>query len=183
MLLPTYDVFDEARHFASAERQSLFSLCGRQTALTICEDIWNDKNFWVRRLYERDPVEELVARGAELLINISASPYSMGKRQFRHSMLEALAKRHRMPVVLVNQVGGNDSLVFDGSSAVVDADGVTRARAHAFEEDLLLYDTATNRGAERPSFEDEHEAVYRALVLGTRDYVRKMRVPQGSGRL
>ena len=173
MLLPTYDVFDEARHFASAERQSLFSLCGRQTALTICEDIWNDKTFWVRRRYERDPVEELVTQGANLLINISASPYSMGKRQFRHSMLEALAKRHRMPVVMVNQVGGNDSLVFDGSSAVVDADGVTRARARAFEEDLLLYDTATNRGEERPSLEDEHEAVYRALVLGTRDYVRK----------
>ena len=173
MLLPTYDVFDEARHFAPAERQSVLPLCERQIALTICEDVWNDKNFWVRRLYERDPVEELVAQGANLLINVSASPYSMSKRQFRHRMLEALATRHRIPVVLVNQVGGNDSLVFDGSSAVVDADGVTRARASAFEEDLVLYDTATNQGEVRELLEDECEAVYHALVVGTRDYVRK----------
>ena len=181
MLLPTYDVFDEARHFAPAGRQSLFSLCGQQVALTICEDIWNDKTFWVRRRYERDPVEELLGQGAAqgatqgatLLINISASPYSMGKREFRHRMLEALATRYRVPVVLVNQVGGNDSLVFDGSSAVVDAAGVTRARARAFEEDLLLYDTATNRSEVRDLLEDECEAVYRALVVGTRDYVRK----------
>ena len=177
MLLPTYDVFDEARHFAPAGRQSLFSLCGQQVALTICEDIWNDKTFWVRRRYERDPVEELLgqgaAQGAELLVNISASPYSMGKREFRHRMLEALATRYRVPAVLVNQVGGNDSLVFDGSSAVVDADGVTRARARAFEEDLVLYDTATNQGEVRALLDDECEAVYRALVVGTRDYVRK----------
>ena len=181
MLLPTYDVFDEARHFAPARRQSLFSLCGQQVALTICEDIWNDKTFWVRRRYERDPVEELLGQGAAqgatqgatLLINISASPYSMGKREFRHRMLEALATRYRVPAVLVNQVGGNDSLVFDGSSAVVDADGVTRARARAFEEDLVLYDTATNQGEVRDLLEDECEAVYRALVVGTRDYVRK----------
>ena len=181
MLLPTYDVFDEARHFAPAGRQSLFSLCGQQVALTICEDIWNDKTFWVRRRYKRDPVEELMGQGAApgatqgatLLINISASPYSMGKREFRHRMLEALATRYRVPVVLVNQVGGNDSLVFDGSSAVVDADGVTRVRARAFEEDLVLYDTATNQGEVHDLLEDECEAVYRALVLGTRDYVRK----------
>ena len=177
MLLPIYDVFDEARHFAPAGRQSLFSLCGQQVALTICEDIWNDKTFWVRRRYERDPVEELLgqgaAQGAELLVNISASPYSMGKREFRHRMLEALATRYRVPAVLVNQVGGNDSLVFDGSSAVVDADGVTRARARAFEEDLVLYDTATNQGEVRALLDDECEAVYRALVVGTRDYVRK----------
>ena len=185
MLLPTYDVFDETRHFAPAGRQSLFSLCGQQVALTICEDIWNDKTFWVRRRYERDPVEELLGQGAAqgaaqgatqgatLLINISASPYSMGKREFRHRMLEALATRYRVPAVLVNQVGGNDSLVFDGSSAVVDADGVTRARARAFEEDLVLYDTATNQGEVRDLLEDECEAVYRALVVGTRDYVRK----------
>ncbi len=173
MLLPNYDVFDETRQFAPAESQSVFHLCGRRLALTICEDIWNDKEFWAKRLYPCDPVEELVAQGGDFLINISASPYSMGKRHLRHRMLEALARRYRMPVVLVNQVGGNDSLVFDGSSAVVDAEGITRARARAFDEDLVLYDTATNQGELRDLLEDEQEAVYRALVLGTRDYVRK----------
>ncbi len=173
MLLPNYDVFDEVRHFAPAERQGLLSLCGRRMALTICEDIWNDKNFWAKRLYTRDPVEELVTQGANFLINISGSPYFMDKRHLRHRMLEALATRYRMPVVFVNMVGGNDHLVFDGSSVVVDAQGVTRARARAFEEDLVLYDTTTNRGEVRELLEDEHEAIYRALVLGTRDYVRK----------
>lgn len=173
MLLPNYDVFDEVRHFAPAERQCLFSLCGRQMALTICEDIWNDKNFWARRLYSRDPVEELVAQGGNFLINISGSPYSKDKRQLRHRMLEALARRYRIPVVFVNMVGGNDHLVFDGSSAVVDAEGITRARARAFDEDLVLYDTTPNQGEMRELLEDEQEAVYRALVLGARDYVRK----------
>ncbi len=173
MLLPNYDVFDEMRHFAPAETQGLVEIGGRRVALTICEDAWNDKNFWSKRLYARDPVEELVAQGADFLINISASPYWVDKRALRHRMIEALARRHRIPVVLVNQVGGNDSLVFDGSSAVVDAEGVTRARALAFDEDLVMYDAAANRGDLRDLLDDECEAVYRALVVGTRDYVRK----------
>jgi len=173
MLLPNYDVFDEVRHFAPADAQSLFSLCGRRIALTICEDIWNDKNFWARRLYQRDPVEELVAQGAGFLINISSSPYWTGKRELRQRMVEALARRYRVPVVLVNQVGGNDSLVFDGSSLVVDADGVVRARARSFDEDLALYDATANVGEIHEYIEDENEAVYHALLLGTRDYVRK----------
>jgi len=173
MLLPNYDVFDELRHFAAAEGQTLFTLGGRRVALTICEDVWNDKNFWAKRLYPRDPVEELAAQGADFLINISASPYCMGKPTLRQRMLEALARRFRMPVVLVNQAGGNDSLVFDGYSMVVDAAGVVRARARAFDDDLVFYDTASNSGDMHEVFDDECEEVYAALVMGTRDYVRK----------
>ncbi len=173
MLLPNYDVFDEMRHFAPAGSQSVFPFCGRKVALTICEDIWNDKGFWPKRLYSRDPVEELMTQGADFIINISSSPYWVGKPQLRERMLEALARRHRVPVVLVNQVGGNDSLVFDGSSAVVDAQGRTRARACSFEEDLVLFDAAAGEGEMHPWYADENEAVYRALLLGTRDYVRK----------
>ncbi|MCX6615558.1 MAG: NAD+ synthase [Acidobacteria bacterium] len=173
MLLPNYDVFDEIRHFAPAESQSVVPFCGRKMALTICEDIWNDKGFWHKRLYRRDPVEELMTQGADFIINISSSPYWVGKPTLRQRMPEALARRHRVPVVLVNQVGGNDGLVFDGSSAVVDAEGTVRARALSFEEDLVFYDTATAEGDMHPWFADENEAVYRALLLGTRDYVRK----------
>jgi NAD+ synthase/NAD+ synthase (glutamine-hydrolysing) len=173
MLLPNYDVFDEMRHFAPAERQTVFALGGRQVALTICEDIWNDKNFWAKRMYSRDPVEELAAQGADFLINVSSSPYCMGKPELRFRMLQATARRFHMPAVMVNQVGGNDGLVFDGSSAVVDAEGVLRARAAAFAEDLVFYDTAANQGDMHDAPPDEYEEVYQALLLGTRDYVGK----------
>ena len=116
MLLPTYDVFDESRNFAPGERQTVFPAFGRQLAITICEDVWNDKQFWPRQLYSRDPVEELKAAGADFLINISSSPYHIHKRCLRRDMLAAIAQRHRLPVVLVNQVGGNDQLLFDGTS-------------------------------------------------------------------
>lgn len=173
MLLPNYDVFDEARIFDPAAAQHLFPFSGRQLALTICEDVWNDKEFWRKRYYRIDPVEELVCAGGDLLVNISASPYSQGKRDQRRSMLQALAVKHRVPVVAVNLVGGNDSLVFDGSSCVIDRDGVVRASAQPFEEDLVFYDTSTNSGDLHPDFPDGPESVYQALVLGTRDYVRK----------
>lgn len=173
MLLPNYDVFDEMRYFAPAERQSLLVLGSSRIALTICEDAWNDKNFWSKRLYPRDPVEELASQGAGLLINISASPYWLHKRELRLRMIQALARQYHIPVVLVNQVGGNDSLVFDGSSFVVDAEGALRARALSFKEDLVFYDTETNQGDLHDPMEDECEAAYAALVVGTRDYVRK----------
>ena len=115
MLLPTYDVFDEARTFAPAAAQQPLVFCGSKVALTICEDCWNDKFFWKRRLYARDPVEELMGQGSALLVNISASPFSAGKRGLRREMVEALARRYHAPVVMVNQVGGNDSLIFDRS--------------------------------------------------------------------
>src|SRR5262249_5078164 len=153
--------------------QQLFPFSGGQLALTICEDIWNDKEFWKKRYYQVDPVEQLLRGGGDLLVNISSSPYNQGKRDLRRSMLRALAVKHRVAVVAVTLVGGNDSLVFDGSSCVLDKDGVVRASAQPFEEDLIFYDTATNSGDIHPDLPDGPESVYHALVLGTRDYVRK----------
>jgi NAD+ synthase (glutamine-hydrolysing) len=173
MLLPTYDVFDEGRNFAPGERQFLLPALGHQIAMTVCEDVWNDKQFWERQLYPRDPVEELTAAGADFLINISCSPYHLQKRRLRREMLAAIACRRRLPVVLVNQVGGDDQLIFDGTSFVVDADGNIRALGKSFEEDLIFYDTETNIGDRHETLADECEAVYQGLVLGTRDYVRK----------
>lgn len=173
MLLPTYDVFDEERYFIPADRQLLWSIRGRKTALTICEDAWNDKQFWERRLYERDPVEELIKSGAELLLVINGSPYHMGKRQLRREIFVAAAKRYAVPVAYVNQVGGNDHLVFDGSSFALNAQGELLASAASFEEDLVVFDTETGEGDVRSSYPDEHDALYQALVLGTRDYIHK----------
>ncbi|MBI3670038.1 MAG: NAD+ synthase [Acidobacteria bacterium] len=173
MLLPTYDVFDESRYFQPAKSQQVFPFAGEQLGITICEDVWNDKNFWTKRLYERDPVAELVGQGTTVLLNISASPYTIDKRALRLDMLKSLARSHHRPVVYVNQVGGDDSLVFDGSSIAITADGRVAARARSFEEDLILFDTATGTGDIRPQPDNELEAVYQALVCGTRDYVRK----------
>ena len=173
MLLPTYDVFDELRNFAPAMKQSLLPFCGRQMALTICEDAWNDKNFWGRRLYVVDPVEELMRAGGNILINISASPFWIGKREVRREMLAALAARYHAPVVMVNTVGGNDSLIFDGSSLAVAPDGRIVAQAKSFEEDLVFFDPDLMQGDLHPQIEGVEASVYAALVMGTRDYVRK----------
>lgn len=172
-LLPTYDVFDEARYFRPAERVELFNLRGRPVALTICEDAWNDRNYWEQRLYQRDPVEELFTQGAEMLICINASPYSMGKRDIRRRIYSSVAKRYGKPVLYVNQVGGNDQLVFDGSSFAMNAGGEVIASARSFAEDLILIDLEKNAGDQREDYPEEAEAVYQALVLGTRDYIRK----------
>ena len=173
MLLPTYDVFDEMRNFAPAREQALLPFCGRQMALTICEDAWNDKQFWNRRLYGVDPVEELVRRGANFVLNISASPFWVGKRELRLKMLQAIAKHYKTPVVLVNQIGGNDQLIFDGSSLVLAPDGSVVAQARSFEEDLIFFEPDTMKGDVREQIEGLEASVYAALVLGTRDYVRK----------
>lgn len=173
MLLPTYDVFDESRYFQPAASQDVFLFDGHKLGITICEDIWNDKTFWAKPLYERDPVAELVSKGASILINISASPYTIDKRSMRLDMLRALAKNHARPVIYVNQVGGNDSLVFDGDSVVVLPDGRVAAQAGSFAEDLVIFDTATNAGDLHKEPTDELELALRALICGTRDYVRK----------
>ena len=173
MLLPTYDVFDESRYFQPAHTQHAVEFCGTALGITICEDIWNDKQFWARPLYDRDPVAELVGKGAEIIINISSSPFHLQKRDLRSMMLHSLAARHGRAIVYVNQVGGNDSLVFDGASCVISGAGEVAARATAFSEDLVLYDTQTQRGEIHPQPEEEIEAVHQAIVLGTRDYVRK----------
>lgn len=172
-LLPTYDVFDEMRNFAAAKKQELFRWNGRCVALTICEDAWNDKQFWNRRLYGVDPVEELLRAGGDVLLNISSSPFYLGKQQLRRDMIAAIAKHHKVPVVMVNQVGGNDSLIFDGSSLVVGPDGAVIAQARSFEEDLIYFDTESLKGDVREQPEGEEANAYAALVLGTRDYVRK----------
>jgi len=173
MLLPFYDVFDEQRYFAPAEKQHLVHFCGKRAALTICEDAWNDKNFWHKRLYGVDPIEELMREGGDIILNISSSPYWRGKRKTRREMLAAIARHHRSPVVMVNQVGGNDSLIFDGSSLAIAADGTVIAQAKSFEEDLIFADLGARTGDLHWQTDNVDEAVYNALVLGTRDYVRK----------
>jgi NAD+ synthase/NAD+ synthase (glutamine-hydrolysing) len=173
MLLPTYDVFDEMRNFAPARKQEVIPFAGRKLALTICEDAWNDKHFWDRRLYGIDPVEMLMTAGGNFLINISASPFHLGKREFRTRMLAAIAREYKAPLVMVNQVGGNDQLVFDGSSLALGPDGKVVAQAKSFEEDLVFLDTETLAGDLHPQVEGLEASAYAALVLGTRDYVRK----------
>ena len=173
MLLPFYDVFDEQRYFAPATQQRVCHLDGQAVALTICEDAWNDKSFWENRLYTLDPVEELMKQGASLILNISASPWWHDKRELRREMLAAIAVRHHAPVVMVNQIGGNDSLVFDGSSLVIGPDGQTVAQARSFKEDLIFADLEALTGDVREQPGDEVAAMLEALTLGTRDYVHK----------
>jgi len=173
MLLPTYDVFDEMRNFAPAATQTTFPFCGKQMALTICEDAWNDKNFWKQRLYTVDPVEALVHAGGNFLLNISASPFWVGKREFRQQMLASIARTQKIPIAMVNQVGGNDSLIFDGSSVVLNREGEVIARGRSFEEDLVFFDSDKLTGDIHDQISGEEASVYAALVLGTRDYVHK----------
>jgi NAD+ synthase (glutamine-hydrolysing) len=173
MLLPTYDVFDEMRNFAPAKSQQLFNFCGSRMALTICEDAWNDKHFWHRRLYGVDPVEELVRTGGNFVLNISASPFWLGKRELRRDMLSSIARNQKVPVAMVNQVGGNDSLVFDGSSLVIAPDGQVIAQGKSFEEDLIYFDSQALTGEMHEQIVGDEASAYGALVLGTKDYVRK----------
>ena len=173
MLLPTYDVFDELRYFDPATSQQLFPFDGREMALTICEDAWNDKHFWHRRLYNIDPVEELLRAGGNFVLNISASPFHVGKRELRREMLQTIARENNVPVAFVNQVGGNDSLIFDGSSMVIAPDGRIVAQGKSFEEDLVFFNSDTLQGDIHPQIEGEEASAYAALVLGARDYVCK----------
>ena len=168
-LLAFYDVFDESRYFEPGSATALYPLAGSCLGITICEDVWNDKNFWKKQLYPRDPVEESVQAGANVLLNIASSPYSADKRKLREDMLRAIALERRVPIAYVNQVGGNDSLIFDGSSLAFNAQGKMAARARAFEEDLVIFDTTDGDSEIRPVPASEIEAVYRALMLGTRD--------------
>ncbi|MEO8726293.1 MAG: NAD+ synthase [Acidobacteriaceae bacterium] len=176
MLLPTYDVFDEQRYFAAAQKQQLIPelIPGHNIALTICEDAWNDKQSIVRRMYSVDPVDDLIRAGGDFLVNISASPFHAGKQEYRLDLVRAIAAQHQVPVVMVNQVGGNDSLIFDGSSIAVAADGTLLAQAKSFEEDLVVFDSEANGPGDIHEWpRSDEECTYRAIVLGTRDYVRK----------
>jgi NAD+ synthetase len=175
-LLPFYDVFDEQRYFAPSRPQQVVELDGIRLAVTICEDAWNDKNFWPRRLYKVDPMEELMRQEPAVHINLSSSPFWHSKRALRRQMLAAIAQRDGVPVLMCNQVGGNDSLIFDGSSLAFDARGELIAQAASFEEDLVVldpFDAPADAPVASAPDEDDTAAAYQALVLGTRDYVRK----------
>ena len=173
-LLPSYDVFDEDRWFEpGAHAPQLIEVAGQRVGITICEDIWNDVlEPIVERRYAVNPVAELVAAGAQLLVNVAASPYTREKRDGRAHMLASVARKHALPLVFVNQVGGHDDLIFDGSSAVFGPDGALWARAGEHAEDLLVTDIAPG-GPVAARAESEEGSVLDALVLGTRDYVHK----------
>src|ERR1700720_4612681 len=164
MLLPTYDVFDESRYFQPAEKQSTFGFGAETLGITICEDAWNDVGFWPVQLYERDPITEIVEQGTSVLINISASPYTLDKRTLRFEMLRSIALRHKRPVVYVNQFGGNDSLVFDGASLALTADGNVAAQGMAFAQDLVMFDTVSGQGDIHEQPKEEIAYAYAALV-------------------
>jgi len=172
-LLPNYDVFDETRYFEPVPKKGPTPFRGVNLALTICEDAWNDRDFWSHPLYGEDPIEKLVQAGAELVLNVSASPFHIGKRGFRESLLGASAKRNGVPVVHVNQVGGNDELLFDGASFAVNPAGEVRLRLREFEQDLGVFDTEDGGGRIEEPIGDDAQAVRRALVLGVRDYMGK----------
>jgi NAD+ synthase (glutamine-hydrolysing) len=186
-LLPTYDVFDETRYFLPADRSTTADAItpGLRLGLSICEDVWNDKRFWDRPRYARDPVGELAAAGSGLVVNVSASPYAVHKPALRERMLAASARGHRAPIAYVNQVGGNDALVFDGGSMVVSAAGDVLARAPLFQEVVLVCDLDGGAPAllsptgaplpppPPPPADPLADEVLSALVLGVKDYVRK----------
>ena len=180
-LLPTYDVFDEDRYFQPGLAPGYFELAGARIGVTICEDIWNDKNFWQSQLYAQDPVQRLAAMNLHALVNLSASPFSLGKQRVRERMIAGISLEYGLPLLYANQAGGNDDLVFDGRSMACDAKGMLAARAKAFEPDVLVVDLdrliqggpAPETGAiAGDDFTPEAEA-WRALVTGTRDYARK----------
>ena len=171
-LLPTYDVFDEDRYFEPAQGNSPVEFKGAKLGLTICEDAWNDASFWRDRRYREDPVGHLVEQGAEAIINISASPWHLGKGRMRHEMLASLAAKTARPMIYCNVVGGNDELVFDGGSLVLDAKGRTLAHGTRFQEDFLVVDLEEAPIINPDESEDE-ELLHDALVLGVRDYLGK----------
>jgi NAD+ synthase (glutamine-hydrolysing) len=171
-LLPTYDVFDEGRYVEPGDRGLTLRVRGRRVAVTICEDIWNDKTFWKRPLYPTDPVAELVRGDADVHVNISASPYTLGKNRLRRRMMSQIARRSGVPLVHCNLVGGNDGLVFDGASTAFDARGRLTAAGKRFEEDFWTIDLPGGRGPSAPADADI-PGLRRALVLALRDYAGK----------
>jgi len=171
-LLPTYDVFDEDRYFQSSDRVQLVRFRGHSLGISICEDAWNSGDFWPKPLYATDPIRNQVEQGADLLINISASPFEIEKPKFRFQMLQDHVRRHHVPLVYVNLVGGNDDLLFDGSSLALGKSGNLIAQAKSFSEDLLLIDSDSEENREYQEGETLQN-LFQALVMGTRDYARK----------
>jgi NAD+ synthetase len=191
-LLPTYDVFDEDRYFEPAKNVAPFEFNGRRLGITICEDIWNDEDFWPERIYRRDPIKELITQGAEIILNISASPWNDGKEKTRLEMLRQVARDEKIPLAQVNLIGANDELIFDGHSVALDSRGEVVAMGKGFAEDVFVADLKFNSGgsqresaqikAENKSertdvrcyeFPSREQQIFSALSLGVRDYVRK----------
>lgn len=179
-LLPTYDVFDERRYFEPGLQANYFTLDNIHIGVTICEDLWNDEEFWGKRSYAVNPIADLAILGVDLIVNLSASPYSVSKQQFREAMLQHSAVRFQQPMIYANQVGGNDDLIFDGHSFALNRQGETMCRARGFETDLVVveFDEAQRDlkvSTLRPAATSEDEEIWQALVLGVRDYARKCR--------
>ncbi|HVS82708.1 MAG TPA: NAD+ synthase [Pyrinomonadaceae bacterium] len=172
-LLPEYDVFDDPRYFEPARERRLFNLDDCQLGVTVCEDFWNDKTFWKQRLYANDPADELIQMGANLLVSMNASPFNKGKLAVRRQMVSHRAKAAGLPIVFVNLVGGNDGVIFDGSSIVADRNGKIILQAPAFEEFIGAVDLDCGVADTRCLPGDDIETVRQALVLGIRDYARK----------
>jgi len=177
-LLPTYDVFDEDRYFEPAKKIEPFVFNGRKLGITICEDIWNDEDFWPERLYRRDPVRELISQGAEMILNLSASPWHDGKERTRLEMLKRVARDEKIPLAQVNAVGANDELIFDGHSVALDARGEVLALGKGFAEEILVVELETIENSKLEienalQFPPREELLFAALSLGIRDYVRK----------
>ena len=171
ILLPTYDVFDEDRYFEAGDKVGSVRIAGKRVGVTICEDIWNDEDLWPERRYRIDPVRELAKKGMDLLINLSASPWNIGKEKVRYRLLAEVAKREKIPVIQVNQVGGDDELVFDGRSLGVGVKGGLLVQGAAFMEDVKVVDIGGKE--QKPIWAGDEEQVFQALVLGTRDYLQK----------
>jgi len=178
-LLPAYDVFDEERYFTPGTETLLFEAAGTTVAVTICEDAWNDKDFWGKhpswagkKTYPSDPLHDAAARGAGVILNLSASPFQLGKGGMRREMLSFSAKKYGLPLAFVNQVGGNDELIFDGSSVGLSAEGKVTACCRSFEENMVIFDTEAREAVEIETPRPEEEA-FEALVLGVKDYARK----------
>ena len=174
-LLPTYDVFDEDRYFAPGMTQNVMQIDDLTLGITICEDLWNDEEFWGQRQYPENPVVNLVSQGVDAIVNLSASPFYVGKQAVRESLLKHAAQRFSCSILYVNQVGGNDDLVFDGRSVVIDAKGSLLLRGRAFHSELVCFEwTGTTFAASTISEALlEEEELWQGLVLGVRDYTKK----------
>jgi NAD+ synthase (glutamine-hydrolysing) len=172
-LLPEYDVFDDPRYFEPNEVRRVFEINGTKLGVAVCEDFWNDKTFWKERLYENDPVDELLEMGSDVIVSINASPYNKGKIRLRCDMVAHRAKHFRKPVIFVNLIGGNDGIIFDGASVVADEEGDIILQAAAFEEFVETVELDVRKPDARGITGAECESIRQALVLGIRDYARK----------
>lgn len=172
-LLPSYDVFDEDRYFEPAKKNEPFIFNKKKLGITICEDIWNDEDFWPERLYRRDPVKELISQGAEMILNISASPWHDGKEKTRLEMLQRVARDEKIPLAQVNLVGANDELIFDGHSVALNSRGEVVVLGKGFAEEIFVVDLEKNPPVQKNEFPPREQQVFSALSLGIRDYVRK----------